>query len=1801
MAGTAYEDGPSGTWARELWDYAQTVLKEWQSTQVWQPAQQLRAASHGNARDYAGRFLLELLQNGHDAHRRGRNDGSVHVLIDEDEGTHGTLYVANDGTPFTWASIQAVCKLARSEKTVGEGIGNKGVGFRSILEITDAPEVYSAGTAGKGPAVLDGYCFRFAVRDDLRVLLGNEDLVRRAEEELPPFQVPFPLSDVPPTCKELAADGHVTVIRIPLRNEASRRAAVRRLDELGAAKAPVMLFLDRLDRLVIERRGGESPRRTELTRREVPLGPAGVRVQGHGVQAGAARTVPAVSLARVELGPLGAYLVARGRVPVARLRGTIEAATELGQLDDSWGDWKEPAVVEVALSLDGTESLRGGRLYTFLPLGEDAAAPLRGHLNAPFFTKVDRTALDREHPLNSMLFAAAAETSLAAAAALRERARTSDRRLAVDLVTWEHETRSHNLLLEAARRVHGTEFADVPVVPLLNREAPHGSWGTPRDSVLWPELELSVLTAGAAEAVGIAVADPAVGAKPLKRLARLCEALKCPLEPSAQQRADHAELIVGTLPLPAPGAPVDDWNGVYADLALLFKDEGSVLQGRKLLLADDGTLRRANGGPTPVGKDGSRRTAARREAFFQPARGETGGAEGLAVPDALKKRMFYLHAGLNWVEEEGHVRRQEARLFLERFRLVRRFDATGLLDHVRRALTESNSARLREQALRFVFRLYRSRQSAQSLQLQALGLYVPSAEGPAIKAAGAAFGAGWTGTHGDELASVVAEGRESSAGLRFMAQRLVARPEDFLRRGETREEWQEFLSDLGVTDGLLPVVSSGAETKADGGALTTSNLISMAKVSDEVSDQWRPFIDRTWSRAAYPYTPYVGTSAFRLPGQDIAGRLSEPGRIAYARLVLHGLARWSATHLTSVWNRDRTGNQDLQHVPTPLSAFVRGQPWLPVRGRGGTVRFVRPAEAWHAPTTLEQEPAFAPTVLRQLRPLLEDDQVLRRLRDAGLPTWGDPRDSARLIAALGELVTSDALDDGDRPALQRANERAWQNLAARTDSIEPLIGKALLAERGKRLIAVDFAALLEGSVRLYVTGDRDNLKARLARELKLPLLVVPGAAAETARILRHRCPDAIRHADDADLSVEVGGPSGTTVVGASGTTEGLGTPLVDELPWLPLAVGVLADHPPRGGRPTDAELTDFVAAVRRIRIHRYVSLKITLDGAAVELPERQEGMLPLPDPSHPLILTPDLPLSWDFVAQLGYAVSQVLDRPEYTVPLKLAARELERGHAPLGEPTERQLAAVLDLSVDQVRGTAHRLDGSLAGVLERCHPFLVHALGADRTRELTDPAPADAREFLARLEPYEGALPLPAAQLIGAARDARDIDGLRALTEVDFADLNHTLAGLAPRYRPISHAEAHDEAVRRHVDLGRSALVDRLRWARRAEFDARRPIADWPATRSLKWITAPEEWALTVDTADDGLLRALVEQALTARLGAPAPAKGERLAATDRLRSHNHAVIVKTTPDLVALVKATKRPLPAALAKAAAAEEITALLDEAGALDFRELSADDVVGWLAALGQWPAGMAASSEPEAHGLTPAELDRVRNAAEQARTERAKRKRIISIGDRDFDIESGDFTELASELRRALKSGAPLSGSARRRWTALKPIPPRRAAGPSGGRPGVRVDGERGLSSAQRSAIGFVGEWYAYQWLREQDRATDETSWVSGNRAHVFPGPAGDDSLGYDFKVGSGRSPRLYEVKATQGPGGQIELGETEVRAAQKYGGSDRWRILVVTSVLDAEHRQVRMLPNPFSERGRGLYREEGGALRFAYRL
>lgn len=74
------------TCAERLREHADFVLSGARSEQVRRMGRQVHAATGAYAREYAGRFLLELLQNGYDAHSKGCRDGRVHVLLDADEG-----------------------------------------------------------------------------------------------------------------------------------------------------------------------------------------------------------------------------------------------------------------------------------------------------------------------------------------------------------------------------------------------------------------------------------------------------------------------------------------------------------------------------------------------------------------------------------------------------------------------------------------------------------------------------------------------------------------------------------------------------------------------------------------------------------------------------------------------------------------------------------------------------------------------------------------------------------------------------------------------------------------------------------------------------------------------------------------------------------------------------------------------------------------------------------------------------------------------------------------------------------------------------------------------------------------------------------------------------------------------------------------------------------------------------------------------------------------------------------------------------------------------------------------------------------------------------------------------------------------------------------------------------------------------------------------------------------------------------------------------------------------------------------
>ncbi|MBF4134020.1 sacsin N-terminal ATP-binding-like domain-containing protein [Streptomyces albidoflavus] len=93
---------------------------------------------------YANRTLLELVQNAADAMSGmgdDRRDSAGHVEIVLDTESQ-TLYCANAGRPFSKSGLTAITHAHLSGKR-GDEIGRFGLGFKSVLAVSDAPQVFS--------------------------------------------------------------------------------------------------------------------------------------------------------------------------------------------------------------------------------------------------------------------------------------------------------------------------------------------------------------------------------------------------------------------------------------------------------------------------------------------------------------------------------------------------------------------------------------------------------------------------------------------------------------------------------------------------------------------------------------------------------------------------------------------------------------------------------------------------------------------------------------------------------------------------------------------------------------------------------------------------------------------------------------------------------------------------------------------------------------------------------------------------------------------------------------------------------------------------------------------------------------------------------------------------------------------------------------------------------------------------------------------------------------------------------------------------------------------------------------------------------------------------------------------------------------------------------------------------------------------------------------------------------------------------------------------------------------------------
>ncbi|WP_196232968.1 sacsin N-terminal ATP-binding-like domain-containing protein [Sphingomonas segetis] len=1692
--------------------------------------------------EYGERVLYELIQNAHDAHEEG-SEGQILVRLVVETPDRGDLYVANGGRGFEWANVQALRNIAVSSKTVGEGIGNKGLGFRSVETLTDDPRIYSQAIARKAER-FDGFCFRFARQNEIlqrAASITTPEIAAAVAETLPRYLASTPIERQEAVIRSFAAQGFATCVHVPLRRAQAISAAEEQIDALINSRAPLLLFLDRLSKIVIEiERSGQTKRKT-LRRRPVErLLPA------------SASTYEIVTL---EPGA-GRYLVVKSAVDREPLLAAVEDSVDQEPQLARWRKWQGTPFVAVGIPLSSSQA-HEGVAYNFLPMSLDRPSPMLGHIDAPFYASINRKEADYALPLNAFLLDAVAKCAATAALELRPLADKIGRAAIFDLAAWDPDDTDR---LSLAWDALGQEWESVEVVPAAGGG---DRWSTIFNSWIWEEEGLRLLRVRRLVKAGVGdIADPKLGLTRLERLSALISAAGVASAPDDSRLAEWTELVAASLH--SDKASPKTWSTFYQEVQECIGTVSGLkqLQGRQFFIGRDGELHAA-----------AEQGQGSKPLFLRDAaRGRRTGRDRVALPPSSISRKFA------FVDDAVEFPTKLVDDFVAAG-LVRRYDPLEILENVHSLFGDKPAPGRREDVLRWAFDVWRSEGTRAEPALAKADIRVESQSGwkPASHLR---FSARWT-SEGQKLAVYLAEAAPFSPDCTEAAGLLLPDfPPWAPQEEDKRKDWISFLRLLGVRDGLPLLADTGAPKEG-----SPANLWNFFRLNVN-SKTGRT---QQWTEMAYavdlpnPYTDYQRRGElWRLPGQVEHEQLPIEARHRLCELILALLAQPDAS-----WRYWKLGRYDRwsqnineRQLPTPAAAFLRTAKWLPVDSEDSC--FERPGRLWSMQGRRQRPPKFVPRLPDRLSDFIaENDRLRDRMygRSIGLRDWAAPAESLARLAQLAAVA--DQLETSNRAEFRRSYLAAWTQLLEsptalpRNFDIAVQIGGAY-----ERRAAVD-----DEMVVVYLSGNLQSAEARAASSANLPILEleheeqVDKAVALLADTGRY---DA-RPIDHGGVQVIVDGapfaPSYEDPLLASG-----------ELEWL-VDAAILAKEV--GGRRTFEDaipsgvITEKLAKVR-LRFARDVRLAISgsESGDALQFYGYRDPNLPT------LIIGDGRALDVETLAEGAATLQQLLDgrfRSFETLLVKLAL--WSSPHDPFERPTDQAFAKALGCKIETVRDFLAERQGDNRQLVARLVPVVAYYSGVEV-----------AKDFEARLAEIHGQeaiqaalaqnteIPLPADELLAIANAASDLNEMRKRLGLEFRLLNEVLVQLGAA--PLSN----EAELRRLFDVWKSDLkptaVDRLRRHFWKSFEDGESVEEYVNLRTLDFVIFPDEWALGLETVSRKDVADLIDLELETRLGPDLDIKIPALAETAKRSQRQLKDYCDGAAEIVAAWCHVHNVASGAWVEGTA--ELLKRVDQQGLFDFALIAEGGEISVLNRANLWPAGMPLCLELSALGLDPEDLDGARQRAREKEEEASRKRRTIIFAGEDLDTASPHFAAQFMDLAQAsLGDDAWLKRSKRRPKLMLQ------ADGKSGDRSRGGKGGKKGrverLSEDIKAAMGFASELLAARYLADKHKQLfNDECWVSGNRRLGLLRGNGDDSLGYDFEVNLVEGSWKYEVKSSLDDSFEFEWTQNEMRVAASLAsdGKHRYRILYVPFVFDPSRWRVMELPNPLSDKGRHLFKTIG---------
>ena len=1714
--------------------------------------------------EYGDRVLYELIQNAHDAHKPG-DEGRIAIRLVIRSDNVGELYIANGGNGFREKDVEAIRNLAISAKEIGEGIGNKGLGFRSVETLTDDVRIFSQ----RGTEKQDwfgGYCFRFASTLEIETILQSYGLGSATSSEVARtvsrYLVPRPLNEQPEEVISYARLGYATVVVAPLRTTEAVTLACEQLEMLTDLDVPLLLFLDRIAEIRIDvERPDQRPYRRRLHRGQKFLGDI-PRLQG-------------CDIYEVNVGQGRRFLVVRRKVDRERVRAAVERSISSVPQLTRWLDWKGQPEVSVAVGLSKTV-VNNGRLYNFLPMAEAADAPLIGYLDAPFFTDINRRDADLDLPLNETLMEAAAEACAAAALTIVENKLPVTPQAVFDLFAW---TGRHAGKLDHALTEMGSALDQAPVIPVMADRGRDERASLSQVSI-WPEGKFSVLKdKDVARHVGARLVSSQLDTRRMERLREIADRKYLSLAPSSEELADWLEAFARSL-LSRKSAP-RTWSRFYSDLPRVFDASDKPLKeldGTEILLDRSGKLRPA----------GSHDETTRSGVYV---RGD--------LPKGKRKKFgvplppFTLARRYRFLDKRITLKRETLNALVEAG-LVREYDPIEALAGLKSALGKKANSKRRLEALNWAFQVWVTAGPRVEDELRKAELYVPTLSGwrPADKAV---FSSSWTRI-GSTLENYLIEAAEISADCRRARDLMLVGHQDWpVSVQDAKRNWTRFLELIGVANGLRPVPAR--ITRVGSPANLWHGVLRRGKTSEGLDEDWCGEVARVSFRHPYTYDYRMKGEAWRLPGQIEHEMLPESTREALCVLIFEHISTHGTQYFQFEVGRFKRSFRlwDGRELPTPLATFLRAKAWIAASTRDG-IAFRGPRKCWASRVRRGGPPRFIDRVPDSLAHFSEGGEWVELAfgKALGLRDW---QTQETAVARLRELAgVAPNLVSNERPTARNEYRRAWQDVVETGASL-PSDLELIVTRRGQLDV---ICGSPESPTDVIVTEDAQRFEARIFSAAGQPVLDVGSAPTDRiTALLQETAAFMPRRLDGIGVQLLVDGESFVPRSSdALLTSQGLD--------WLPEAL-VLGNELRGEQLERGIQSSTIDRRVRTIRVRRCTSITLVVDDEKVSPSEHLRSYAFEHETLPTLILTHDLSLDWRTLAgALSGELLRLIDSRLRSTRLLLLQLALYRASDVLEAPSDEALARALDCDVQTVHDHRAALRTDFEHVLHLLVPVVAYYGDAELSRQMRDDMDRAGTRFDARkwLQLNLDGPEYAPERLIDACEHAANRTELRKNLALDYERFNRVLLELG---EPTLSNEAElRQLYDAHLVRMRPAIIERLRRHHIADFQNGNDITDYAERKKLTFLAFNAEWVLTRETLEMELVEAHVSALLANTLGDDMLVK---LPTLNPLVKANRKVVRETAAVALPVLRVWCRrsgvPLPKPWTQSEA-QAVVLHLENNGLLDFEAVKSDSVPALCQRASCWPTGMPETLDEGMLGLDRDEVEEEQQRRENELHEREVARRSIAFAGHSLDTGDPMFAARLQELAEArLSKGETWFERSRQRTrlTEFQNPDPTERRSRDRGKGGSARRRDRQLSDAQRQAMGLASEWLAYQFLRRRHSDyVDETCWVSENRAEFFGGDEGDDAAGYDFLVKTPQANWLYEVKSSLEDSGEFELTANELRVASgaSKDGRRRYRILYVPYVFSPDKWCVFELPNPMGETTRNRFAMVGrGSVRLRF--